>query len=490
MLCGVGQVTNRARRDDPSTWCDPVGLMAAALGAAGADAGGAGRSPLLDRLDVLVAVPSFVWGAPDPAALVLSAAGARARHTRRTAPGGTVPHSALFAACTAIARGEADAVAVVGGEAIRSRDLARKAGIALDWPTDEATAAAPEDFGVPDALLDDERAAGLSLPAHTYALFEHALRRRAGLDRAAHAARLDALAARMASVAAGNEHAWLREAPAGPASSPSAANRMISLPYTKLLTSNVVVDMAAAVVVCSLEAARAAGVPEHRLVFPVAAASAKEQWFVSERTDLASSTAMRACAASLARATGSLGDVAHLDLYSCFPSAVQLAAGALGLDVLADPRAPTVTGGMTFFGGPGNNYVTHSTAQMADVLRHDPGALGLVTGLGWYASTHAWALFSTTPPATPFVHEVVQDQVDAVALRDVDPAYEGSAEIESYTVGYERDGSPSRWITSVLTPRGARRILGGTDPALAAELADADPLGSSVTVRATSVALS
>ena len=44
---------------------------------------------------------------------------------------------------------------------------------------------------------------------------------------------------------------------------------------------------------------------------------------------------------------------------------------------MAEERDLTVTGGMTFAGGPWNNYVTHGVATMVGVLREDPGDLGL-----------------------------------------------------------------------------------------------------------------
>ena len=64
-----------------------------------------------------------------------------------------------------------------------------------------------------------------------------------------------------------------------------------------------------------------------------------------------------------------------------------------------DPARPlTLTGGLTFGGGPGNNYTTHGIAAMVTALRADPGAVGLVTGLGWYATKHAVGVLASRPP--------------------------------------------------------------------------------------------
>ena len=370
---------------------------------------------------------------------------------------------------------------------MKSRDLARRAGGRAEWHAQgDEVAQAEVVFEVAQGAVDDlERAAGLALPVHTYALFEHALRRSRGLSRDEHAARLTALARRMSAVAATNPLAWLQDPGlAAGAATPSEVNRMVSFPYTKLLASNVVVDMGAAVVVCSLGAARAAGVPDDQLVFPQRGAYALEQWLVSTRAELSQSLAMRACAKALfGEGPPSPDALGLIDLYSCFPCAVQMAADALGIDVLGDERPPTVTGGMTFFGGPGNNYVTHSLATMTERLRERPGTTGLVTGLGWYASTHSWGTYATTPPVRPFEVADVQWAVDAVPLRAVDPSYEGRAAVESYTVGHDRGAGPTRAIASLRTPSGARRIVASDDAALAASIEAADPLDATVEVR-------
>ena len=490
VIAGVGQLTHRPSPADPSTWTEPLALMADALALAGDDASATSgaRSALLERLDVLTAIPGFTWSVADPALATAERLGITARSTRVTYPGGTVPQRAVFDAAARIATGEIEVAAVVGAEAMKSRDLARRAGGRTSWFTQgDGVAAAEVVFEIAaSATDDDERAAGLALPVLTYALFEHALRRGAGRSRAAHAARLGALAARMSAVASTNPDAWI-PGPIAPATitTASSSNRMVSVPYTKLLTSNVVVDMGAAVIVCSLGAARAAGVPDDQLVFPLKGAHAKEQWLVSSRDELSRSLAMAACKRTLfGEGLPGPDELALIDLYSCFPCAVQMGAGALGLDVLADERPPTVTGGMTFFGGPGNNYVTHSLATMVARLRERPGATGLVTGLGWYASTHAWGTYSTAPPPSGFRAEDVQGAVDVAPLREVDPAYEGEAVVEAYTVFHDREAGPARVVAALRTPSDARRIVASDDAALAAEVEAADPLDDTVVVRA------
>jgi acetyl-CoA C-acetyltransferase len=494
VIAGVGQVTNRADPVDPSTWVEPLTLMVDAIERAGCGATGQPgvRSSLLDRVDEMFAVPSFVWQPGDPARAVADALGISVGVTRIGFAGGTIPQTALFDAATRIAAGRLDVAVIVGAEAIKTRDIARKRGERVAWTEPAGYADAPQaDYAVPDALTDHERAVGLIVPAHAYALFEHARRRIRGLTRSEHLEELGALAALMSRVASANDGAWLREpVDAKTVTTPAPDNRMISAPYTKLLTSNVVVDMGAALIVTSLEAARVAGVPDDDLVFPLAGAAAREQWLISRRLELSVSLAMRECVRRLFDGrSSSVDQVSFLDLYSCFPIAVELASDALGIDPLTDERAPSVTGGMTFFGGPGNNYVTHSIATMAETLRRAPGEVGLVTGLGWYASTHSWGTYSTTPPRDGFRYDSVQADVDAAPLRDADDDYSGPAIVESYTVVHDREGRPSRAITSLRTPADARRLVAVEEPEAAAQVLDADPLGATVHVRGTTLTL-
>jgi acetyl-CoA C-acetyltransferase len=245
---------------------------------------------------------------------------------------------------------------------------------------------------------------------------------------------------------------------------------MVSFPYPKLCNANDRVDQGAAMILCSVEAARTAGVPEDRWVFPLAGADASDHWFLSHRRDLHSSPAIRLAGASALRLAGvGIDDIAHIDLYSCFPCAVQIAANELGLPIDDPDRPLTVTGGLAFAGGPGNNYVSHSIAAMAGRLRADPGSLGLVTGLGWYVTKHAVGLWSTTPPTGGFAYESPQDEVDGLPQRVPASGFEGDATVETYTVIHQRDGEPEHAIVSLLTDDGARAW--GT-------LSDADTLRS------------
>jgi acetyl-CoA C-acetyltransferase len=232
------------------------------------------------------------------------------------------------------------------------------------------------------------------------------------------------------------------------------------------MCANIDVDQGAAVLLCSYEAARAAGVPDERIVFLHAAAEAHDHWFVTERWSLAESPAIAATGEAVLRASGTgIDEIAHFDLYSCFPAAVQIGRDALGI-APDDPRPLTVTGGLGFAGGPVNNYPTHGIASMVDALRAHPGAVGLTTALGWYVTKHAAAVWSTRPPAQPFRRVDVQATVDALPRRDPAGLVDGEATIEATSVAFERDGNPTVGILTALADDGRRVLANSHDPDL------------------------
>ena len=265
---------------------------------------------------------------------------------------------------------------------------------------------------------------------------------------------------------------------------PSPGNRWVCWPYTKVMNANNAVEQAAAVIVCSAERAEALGVPRDRWVFPLAGTQAHDTYAVSHRRDLRSSGAIRLAARELFALAGrGVDEVAHADLYSCFPSAVQIAAAEIGLGL---DRPLTVTGGLSFAGGPWNNYVTHSLAAMVGRLRDDPGSLGLVTANGGYVTKHALGLYSTEPPPGGFRWADVQDAVDALPRRELCEEVEApgtAATVESWVVVHDRDGAPEKVLAACLLPD-RRRAWGNTEDGDAvAELRSGDEqIGRAVTL--------
>jgi len=134
-----------------------------------------------------------------------------------------------------------------------------------------------------------------------------------------------------------------------------------------------------------------------------------------------------------------------------------MALRTLGLP--EDGPAPTVAGGLTFFGGPLNNYMTHAVCSMVRTLRAHPGERGLLYGQGGYVNKHHALVVSTAPPPAPIAADPsVQAEADAArgAVPPLVPDYEGPATIETYTVRFGRDGAPLDGIVILRTPDGGR----------------------------------
>ncbi len=491
VLVGCGQVTNHPDGaallpggvDPPGPSAEPLELMVTAVRAAAADCGGDGAGDrLLAQTGSVRVVRPLSWHYADAATPLAERLGIAPRELAQSGIGGNSPQMIASASARAIAAGTVDVVVVAGAECLGSRVAHRRAngGAEPPWTVQPPTTPAPVALGTDRApVTDEELRAGLLQPVHVYPLFEQAIRAAAGRTPGEHARVVGGLWERFAAVAAGNPLAWDRSAPtAAEITAPGPGNRMIALPYTRRMVAYDRVDQGAALVMCSVERARAAGIPEDRWVFPVAGADANDHWFLTERHDLGRSPAIAAAGrGALGLAGKTADDVAHVDLYSCFPCAVELGAQALGLGLDEPDRPLTVTGGLTFFGGPINEYALHGIAQMARELRRDPGSLGLVTALGWYATKHAVGLWSTSPPGAGFRWADVQDEVDALPRRAGAADHTGSVTVETYTVTCDREGRPERAICALLTADGRRTWGTSADPATVAELVEGDGLG-------------
>ena len=284
-------------------------------------------------------------------------------------------------------------------------------------------------------------------------------------------------------MAAGNPNAWIQE-PKSPEeiTTISPGNRMIGFPYPKLMNSNSDVDMGAAIIMCSVDAARRMGVAEDRWVFPHAGTDCHEHNYVSNRDTFARTPAIELGGARVLQLAGvTIDEVELIDLYSCFPSAVQLGARSLGVDVTE--RQWSRTGGLPFCGGPWNNYPMHAIATIVGELRERPDARGLVWANGGYATKHAFGVYSATPPADGFRYEHPQDEIDALPRRELAVGADaaGPVDIEAYSVMFSRNGEPETAIAACLLHDGRRAWGTSDDPGLAAAMCDGEWVG--ITVR-------
>ena len=444
VIVGVGQYVNRSR--DLADAREPLDMMEIVARAAQDDAGVQG---LLARIDSLQIVNIIAWPYLDAPGLVAERLGASPAHSFNSAVGGDTPQRLINNTAESIVRGDTRLALLCGAEVLASTRRSRRAGAKLPW----------HERAVPKQMVGDNRTGfneaearhGAVMPTRVYPLFENALRAHLGLSIEKHRQRLGALCQRLSAVAAQNPYAWFPNAlTAEEIAGVSTDNRMICFPYPKRMNAIMEVDQAAAVIMTGSHTARELGIPEDRWVYLWGCGDANDKWFVSDRINLHSSPAIRAATGrALSMAGLTVDDIGLFDLYSCFPAAVQLAMGELGL-TLDDPRPLTVTGGLPYAGGPGNNYVMHSVAAAVARLREDPKARALLTSLGWFVTKHAAGVYSAGRPPTESWRRT-DPQIDQAALEKMEspPTVEqadGPASVESYTVQFNRDGEPELGI--------------------------------------------
>src|SRR6266545_3720017 len=433
ILVGCGQITDLTGK--PSSERSNVVFCAEAAGLALADTrstiGAAALGREIDAVAVLEFFPDISprFASPfgrcsNPPKAVANRLAAAPRQLLYTHSGGNTPQYLVNRFAEEIANGETELALVCGAELLRSTQNARKAGLKIDHnedPGGEPMRIGDNRFG----FSDEEARHELRAAIHFYPLLENAIRGGLKRDVASHMTAMGRLFERLAAVAKANPLATRREGySAERLATLSDDNRWICFPYPRLTNSNAIINQAAA-------------------------------------------------------------DVAAFDLYSCFPSAVEVAMKEIGLPE-DDPRPISVTGGLPFFGGPGNNYVTHSIAEMMNVVRAKPGSFGMVTANGNYLTKHSAGLYSTEPTKGPWRREdpkKLQAELDARPRRHVDTRPAGTGTIETYCVAYGKDAPEKAYIFGRLHGSGDRFVaMASNEPGLLVDMLARDQLGRRVTV--------
>ncbi|SED73328.1 acetyl-CoA C-acetyltransferase [Rhizobiales bacterium GAS188] len=469
VIVGVGEIVDRPRT--LSAALEPAALIAEALRRADADGGGG----WLTQLAGLEIINSVSWPYADLPGRVADLIGKRPPRLVHGPVGGETPVRCLHEAALRIRRGESEVEAVAGGEAEHSVQQARKAGFALPWTEPDPSWVSPR---VRDYLHKLALRHGLSQPVFVYPLYEVATQADWGQIPAQGQAASAALWSRFSQVAAANPYAWI-DRPREPEeiATVGGANRLIAWPYPKLMVANPNVNQGAAILVTSFARACGAGVDPARLTFIGAGAGANEPRDWVSRDGYSRSHAQDAVLkATLRRAQSSVDDLAAIELYSCFPCVPKMAARTLKLS----PEAtPTVAGGLTFFGAPLNNYMTHAAAAMTRLLRATPGRAGLLYGQGEFVTKH-YALMLASRPID--MQESLDPSVQGEADRRRGPipviaeTADGAAAIETHTVMFDHAGEPTKGVVVLRQPDGARTLarVPGDDHASLAILMDAN----------------
>ena len=454
VIVGVGQILNRSKNLDAAV--EPIQMMLEALSQAEKDS----------EAKVLPAATSIrvikgVWDYGDPAGYIAEKIGCAEAETIGTLFGGNQVQAVLNRSCLEILAGQQQLVLLAGAENGSSSARARKQGVQLPKTAIN---------GSPDEVVGSQKpehheyeiAKGIRQAIQVYPMYENAIRHARQESMQEHLVRVSELWSRFNEVGLENPNAWIQSRhTAEEIRTPSSSNRAVSFPYTKMMNANMVVDMGAALIICSVEQAKKLGIPERKWIYPYAGVQGYDHFSASVRDCFHTSPGLRIVGRRVMElAEVEADDLDFVDLYSCFPSAVQVAAMELGL---SESRPLTVTGGLTFGGGPLNNYVMHSVARTVELLRDSPASKGLVTANGGNLYKHVHCVYGSEPPNQDFQFQSVQDDIDALPSRECLPEYRGKVEIESYSVMYSGE-EPSVAHCACRTKEGSRVWANCDDP--------------------------
>jgi acetyl-CoA C-acetyltransferase len=467
VIIGVGQVNDRP--EDPDQGLDSLGLMVAALREAERDAGG----DVLARLDSLAIVDQISFRElGNLCAPLAEAIGADPKvNYQSEAPHGDTPIRLLNEAANRIGAGEVVLAAVVGGEALRTaggRLTKHASGGDKSYNAIRAAAGKREP--------NYSQRHGLSAPVDIYPIYENATRAAWGQSLSDAQAESGVIWSRMSEVAAQNDGAWIRK----PVSvddilTPSASNRPLAWPYTKLMVANSSVNQGAGFIVTSLAEARRRGIAQDRIIHVGMGAAAKEPANILHRDRFDYSVSMETSirrTLTLNAMTGS--DFDHVELYSCFPCVPKMARRILDWPL---DKPSTVFGGLTFGGGPIANYMSHAVVSMVENLRKGEGN-GFLFANGGFATDNHCIVLSTAPVAAAQFPQNYDYQAEADAKRGTVPElvkdYTGPASIESYTIFHDRGGTPNAGVVIARGDGGVRTLahIDVSDDALVAFLTD------------------
>jgi acetyl-CoA C-acetyltransferase len=455
VIVGVGEISDHPI--DLTTGLEPLSLMHEALRRAEQDAG----AKLLHAIDSLDIVNFLSWRYRDPAQQLSERLGIAPTHAAYGPVGGETPIRFLHEAAQRIARGECSVAAVCGAEAQSTATKAERAGVTLPWTPFAHDAPEPKRgaaFQKPMATR-----LGVARPVTVYPFYEAATAAHWGQTPRQAMRESGDLWATYAAVAAQNPNAWLKRAFTAEAiTHPSPDNRLIAWPYTKLMVANPMVNQGAAILVTSLAKARAAGIAEDRIVHIWGGAAAEEPRDYLERDQVAESHAQNAVLKAVMALAGGQGDrngpaFDAIELYSCFPCVPKMARRTLGL---GPDVQPTVTGGLTFFGAPLNDYMAHAACAMVRKLRGG-AKLGLLYGQGGFVTKHHALVVSRQAPQQALAQDF-SVQAEADRAREPVPMFvteaSGSASVESFTVIYRRAGDIEHGVVMLRTAQNARAL--------------------------------
>ena len=351
--------------------------------------------------------------------------------------GGNAPQVLLQEISKKIHANEIHCALISGGEVLQTMISKLKSGEKLNW--EDSAGGKPEIIGINDeGFSEEEKKHYMDLPSNVYPIFANAIRSSKSQSSEEHLKECSELFSKFSKVASLNPKAWFPKfRTPEEIEEISDSNRLVGFPYTKYLNSMIRVNMASSLVVMSEKLTKELKIPQNKKVYIHGSCVLNDIWNVSKRPSLNESPAIRECGKEVLSQAGiSLSEISFLDIYSCFPSAVQIAQKELSLDS-NDDRPLTVTGGLPYFGGPGNAYTMFSSSEMVKKLRSNPNEYGMVTANSWFLTKHAINIFSCKPPQEidwkkDFIK--LQSEINSREIKNFNTKPNGLGKVISYTI--------------------------------------------------------
>ncbi len=351
--------------------------------------------------------------------------------------GGNAPQVLLQEISKKIHAKEIHCALISGGEVLQTMISKLKSGEKLNWK--DSAGGKPEIIGINDeGFSKEEKKHYMDLPSNVYPIFANAIRSSKSQSSEEHLKECSELFSKFSKVASLNPKAWFPKfRTPEEIEKISDSNRLVGFPYTKYLNSMIRVNMASSLVVMSEKLTKELKIPQNKKVYIHGSCVLNDIWNVSKRPSLNESPAIRECGKEVLSQAGiSLSEISFLDIYSCFPSAVQIAQKELSLSS-NDNRPLTVTGGLPYFGGPGNAYTLFSSSEMVKKLRSNPNEYGMITANSWFLTKHAINIFSCKPPQEidwkkDFIK--LQSEINSREIKNFNTKPNGLGKVISYTI--------------------------------------------------------
>ena len=373
--------------------------------------------------------------------------------------GGQSPQMLVNRAAKAIANGEHRCILITGGEAAYSIAKSFNGTRPEHWPKRRS----PKYInGKKWNLSEIDKKYGLFYPSLTYAIIETALRASSGRSIEEHRKYMGELMHRFSKIASKNPYSWTQKLySVDDIITPSPENRPVVYPYTKRMCANNFVDQAGTIIVASEEIAKSLNIGRKNWIYIMGGVDLKNIDELYRRPRLDDSPAIREGVRIALKQSGlKLSDINKFDLYSCFPSIVEIFLKELGIED-DDPRNLTVTGGLPYFGSPLSNYSLHAIINTVELIREDPSFKIMVIANGGYNTKQSIGIYGNSPPKEEWYsrdNSKIQESILQNILPDIAEKVDGRLTVEGYSIIYDRSGRQKRGVLVGSLKNGGRAL--------------------------------